>query len=133
MAMFARGQDTASALNRLAIRYALLAASREIEQTKGLPAFDKQTMVRDHPNLAKLIASVEQIERCQPNPLKALLALIRTIAQSDADPYIIIGVLLEGAVHLLSNRIPHERRKEAAVAMVLLLANRLRASGLLGE
>ena len=133
MAKSARGQDIASALDRLAIRYALLAAHREIEEIRGLAAVEDMTREQDHSSLAKLIASVEQIALDQPNPVKALGQFIRTIAQGNADPYIVIGVLLEGAVHLLSNGIPHERRKDTATAMMLLMANRLRANGLLEE
>jgi len=40
MAITARGQDTIRALNTLAVRFALLAAKREVEETSGDEADD---------------------------------------------------------------------------------------------
>ena len=75
MAMTARGQATESALDRLAIRYALLAASREIEETSRLSDIANRASDTGLPELAKLIASVEQVAVKKPNPAKTLANL----------------------------------------------------------
>ena len=126
MAATARGESTASALDRLAIRYAHLAARREIEELNA----NDEACTQDQRELDKLIASVKQIALNEPNPVKTLANFIRTIAEGSADPYIVVGVLLEGAVHLLATGIPRERQSDTAAAMLLLLSDRLRANGL---
>jgi hypothetical protein len=47
-----------------------------------------------------------------------------------ADPYLLIGVLLEGAVHTVAKHIPAERQGETTKQLGRLLAERLRAHGL---
>jgi hypothetical protein len=56
---------------------------------------------------------------------------IRTVAGGNADPYLVMGVLIEGAVYLLDTRIPDERRADTAVALLRLVADRLRSTGIL--
>ena len=130
MAMTARGQATGSALDRLAIRYALLAASREIEETKCLSDIANGASDPGLQELAKLIASVEQVA-AKPNPAKALANFIRVIAEGDADPYVVTGVLLEGAIHIITTCVPLERQLDTAGAIVQLVEDRLRAAGIL--
>ena len=114
MAMTARGQATVSALDRLAIRYALLAASREIEESSRLSDIADGACDPCHSELAKLIASVKQVAVKEPNPAKALAQFIRVITEGDADPYIVMGVLLEGAIHVIATCIPLERQQDTA-------------------
>ena len=45
-----------------------------------------------------------------------------------ADPYAVLGVLVEGTVQTLVEHIPKERRAEIAAALKQLLEERLRAS-----
>jgi len=89
-----------------------------------------EACTQDQRELDKLIASVKQIALNEPNPVKTLANFIRTIAEGSADPYIVVGVLLEGAVHLLATGIPRERQSDTAAAMLLLLSDSLRANGL---
>jgi hypothetical protein len=44
MAILASGQDTIRALNTLAVRFALLAARREVEETSGNEADDTRSL-----------------------------------------------------------------------------------------
>ena len=131
MAMTARGQATVSALDSLAIRYALLAASREIEESSRLSDIAGEAYDPGHSELAKLIASVKQVAVKEPNPAKALAQFIRVITEGDADPYIVVGVLLEGAIHVIATCIPLERQQDTAGALLQLVEDRLRAAGIL--
>ena len=113
------------ALNKLAIRYALLAARREIEEA-ACPS-----SVKDQSELDKLIQLAERAAADEPDPVRALADIIEVVAESDADPYVVIGVLVEGAVHALDSRIPEERKEDTAGALVQLIADRLLGNGLL--
>jgi hypothetical protein len=52
------------------------------------------------------------------------------VGDGGADPYRLIGVLLEGAVHTLAKHIPLERQRETTEQLGRLLVERLRAHGL---
>jgi hypothetical protein len=125
MASTAHGQAATLALNKLAIRYALLAARREIEEA-ACPS-----SVKDQSELDKLIQLAERAAADEPDPVRALADIIKVVAESDADPYVVIGVLVEGAVHALDSRIPEERKEDTAGALVQLIADRLLGNGLL--
>lgn len=58
--------------------------------------------------------------------LRLLARSIRQIADTATDPLLVAGVLLEGTVHLVRNVVA-EQRKEAVVAVIQLLADRLTA------
>jgi hypothetical protein len=125
MAMTAIGQATILALNKLAVRFALLAARREIEEAAS-PSPDQ-----DQSELDKLIQLAEQAAADEPDPVQALADIIKTVSESGADPYLIMGVLVEGAVLTLRRRIPDERQEDTASAVLQLLADRLRDAGML--
>ena len=57
--------------------------------------------------------------------------IIKTVSEWGADPYLVVGVLVEGAVHTIDIHIPDERREYTASAVLQLLADRLRDAGLL--
>ena len=59
------------------------------------------------------------------DPVDALAGVIDLVIDSDADPYHLIGVLAEGAVQTLTHRIPSERRRVTAMALVQLMLDRL--------
>jgi hypothetical protein len=46
-----------------------------------------------------------------------------------ADPYAVLGVLVEGTVHTLVEHIPKERRAEVAATLKQLLEERMRECG----
>jgi hypothetical protein len=132
MAATARGQVVASALERLAIRFALLAAQRE--EVGGASHSSSSNEVNTHQGrseLDKLMELAEQAAANEPDPVKVLADSIRTVAGGNADPYLVMGVLIEGAVYLLDTRIPDERRADTAVALLRLVADRLRSTGIL--
>jgi hypothetical protein len=129
MAATARGQAVASALERLAIRFALLAARREVEEASHPSS--SVIIHQGRSELDKLIQLAEQAAANEPDPVGALANAIKTVAEGNADPYLVMGVLIEGAAYLLDTRIPDERRADTAAALLQLVANRLRATGML--
>jgi hypothetical protein len=128
MARNARGRAVAAALERLAIRYGLAAIHREIDQTGPVQAAHNDAL--DHTELAKLVALADQAAKCEPNPIECLATVIRNTVASNADPYLVIGALLEGTVQTICARIPRERLNNTAEACVRLLQDRLQANGL---
>lgn len=125
MAITAHGEATILALNKLALRYALLAARREIEEATCL------SPSQDQSELDKLIQLAEQAAAEEPDRVAALAEIIKTVSAGDADPYLVMGVLVEGAVRTLQSHIPDERREDTASAVLRLLADRLREGGML--
>jgi hypothetical protein len=59
------------------------------------------------------------------NPLEAVIASIKAAARSDADPYLLVGVLLEAIVQVLTTNIPPERRPGTELATLMMLRQRL--------
>ena len=62
-----------------------------------------------------------------PDPVAALVDQIKWMIRSDADPHVLMGVLAEGAIQVLVQRIPVECRQDAAEAVTQLIAGRLRS------
>jgi hypothetical protein len=56
---------------------------------------------------------------------------IRHLAVDRSDPFQALGVLVEGTVHLLSTRVPADRRNEATQAVTAMLWSRLTAYDLI--
>jgi hypothetical protein len=131
MAATARGQDIASALERLAIRFALLAAQREVDGASHSSSSPEVETHQGRSELDKLIQLAQQAAANEPDPVRALADIIRTVAEGNADPYLLMGMLIEGAVYLLDTRIPDERQTDTARALLQLVADRLRATGML--
>jgi hypothetical protein len=77
-----------------------------------------------------LIRRVQRIAANRPDPLHILAETISLIGESDVDPYAILGVLIEGAVHTIARHIPTERQAETAATLLQLLEQRLTARGL---
>jgi hypothetical protein len=80
--------------------------------------------------ILRLIEQVEQAAAATPDPTNVLAHVIRLTVKTDADPYLILGVLVEGVAHTLATRIPDERRGEIGREVSKLLAERLRAHGI---
>ncbi len=59
-----------------------------------------------------------------------LAHVIRLILRDGADPYLVIGVLLEGSAYALAEHIPPERQADATEQLIELLMERLKARGL---
>jgi hypothetical protein len=80
--------------------------------------------------IVRLIEQAEQVAAATPDPTTLLAHVIRLIVKTDADPYLILGVLVEGAAHTLATRIPEERRHEIGKEVSNLLAERFKAHGI---
>jgi hypothetical protein len=132
MALVARGRPTRSALNALAIRFALLAARLEVDEARCASRIQCEVH-SDSPELKKLAKLADNAAACEPNTVRWLADRIRTVVAGDADPYLIIGVLVEGAVHTLAAHIPVERQQDTAGALLQLMGDRLAHAGLLGR
>jgi hypothetical protein len=74
-----------------------------------------------------LIRRVQRVAANRPDPLHILAQMISMIGESDVDPYAVLGVLVEGAVHTLARHVPAERQAETAEMLVQLLTERLQA------
>jgi hypothetical protein len=77
-----------------------------------------------------LIRRTERAAAATPDQVRLLAELVRLIGDGGADPYLLIGALLEGAVHTLAKHIPPERQGETTGQLGQLLVERLRAHGL---
>lgn len=75
----------------------------------------------------ELIRRVQRVAADRPDPMHVLAQMISMIGESDADPYAIMGVLIEGAAHTLAHHIPAERQADTAMTLVQLLEERLKA------
>jgi hypothetical protein len=83
MGVNARGQEVAAALKRLAIRYALLAAHREMEEMASLQAIYNDK--RKQTELSKLVALANHAADREPDPVRSLANTIRMTAAGNAD------------------------------------------------
>lgn len=125
MALTADGEATIKSLNVLAARYAMLSAKREVEEASAILAATH----RDQPEVHKLAALAEQAAARVSDPVAALADAIRMMADCQADPYLTMGVLVEGAVHVLRTSLSPELQADTASALQLLFHERLQATG----
>jgi hypothetical protein len=75
----------------------------------------------------ELIRRVQRVAADRPDPTHVLAQMISMIGESGADPYAVMGVLIEGAAHTLAHHIPAERQADTATTLVQLLEERLKA------
>ena len=66
----------------------------------------------------------------RPDPARILAQTISFACPGGADPYAILGVLVEGTVQTLAEHIPKERQAETAAALRQLLEDRMMACGI---
>jgi len=85
---------------------------------------------RHFPILQRLIQQANRASARKPDTIELLARMIGLATDDGADPYLVMGVLVEGAVHTLSRHVPAERQQEAAEELGRLLAERLQAKGL---
>jgi hypothetical protein len=81
----------------------------------------------------ELIRRVKRVAADRPDPVHILAQMISIVGESDADPYAVLGVLAEGAVHTIAQYLPAERQAETAVMLLELLQDRLKARGITDE
>jgi hypothetical protein len=80
--------------------------------------------------LERLIQEANRASSRKPGSIEMLARMIRLVTDDGADPYLVIGVLVEGAVHTVARHVPTERQAEATEELGQLLAERLKAHGL---
>jgi hypothetical protein len=80
--------------------------------------------------LERLIQQANQTSSRKPDSVQMLAQVIRMITADGSDPYLVLGVLVEGAAYTIANHIPAERRAETVAELHQLLAERLRVHGL---
>jgi hypothetical protein len=85
---------------------------------------------RPYPAIDALIRRVQRVARDRPDATHILAEMISMISASEADPYTVLGVLVEGAAHTLTRHIPPERQADTAEMLLQLLQERLKAHGL---
>jgi len=88
---------------------------------------------RPFPVVEALIRRVQRVAASRPDPMHILAQTITMTGAIEADPYAVLGVLVEGAVQTIVQQIPAEQQKETAEALVQLLKERLNARGITRE
>src|SRR5579859_4414846 len=88
MALTAHGEDTIKSLNVLAARYAILAAKHEIEEASS----DRAATQQDWSEVDKLTALAEHAAANMPDAVGSLADAIKMMSDSEADPYLTMGV-----------------------------------------
>ncbi|MBV9782772.1 MAG: hypothetical protein JO264_03035 [Acidisphaera sp.] len=81
------------------------------------------------PQLDALIREVEKAASEAPDPIAILVCVLRATIQSDADPYLVGGALIEGLASTVAQRIPPRRQRETAEGILRLLHARLETYG----
>ena len=120
MALAAHGEATIKSLNMLAFEFAMLAAKREVKASTNPSSDLAQSEVQ------KLVSLAEQAAANIADPVRTLANTIRIMGDRDADPYLTMGVLIEGVIHTLNTRLPASRQAETASAILRLMLDRLR-------
>src|SRR3954447_2967044 len=87
---------------------------------------------RPFPAVEALIRRVQRVAASRPDPMHILAQTIAMTGEIGADPYAVLGVLVEGAVLTILQHIPEEQREETALTLVHLLEERLKARGVSG-
>jgi hypothetical protein len=82
------------------------------------------------PAVEALIRQAERAAAAAPDRVRLVAELVRLIGERGADPYLLIGALIEGAVHTLATHVPPERQREVTEELGRLLIDRLKARGL---
>jgi hypothetical protein len=84
---------------------------------------------RPFPAVDALIRRVQRAAASRPDPMHILAQTISMTGEIGADPYAVLGVLIEGAALTIVQHIPAEQQIETAATLVRLLEERLKAHG----
>lgn len=76
-----------------------------------------------------MIRQVEAKASGELDPLAVVAMLLKLTVRSEADPYLLIGQLVEGITETVLRRIPADKQGEVAVDTIRLFCDRLRARG----
>ena len=85
---------------------------------------------RPFPAVEHLIRRAQRAAAGRPDAARILAQTISMACPGGADPYTVMGVLIEGTVQTLVEHIPKERQAETAATLKQLLDQRLKASGI---
>jgi hypothetical protein len=77
-----------------------------------------------------LIRQAARAAAARPNQVRLVAELISQVGDQGADPYLLIGALVESAADTIAKHIPPERQGEATEQLGRLLVERLKARGL---
>jgi hypothetical protein len=77
-----------------------------------------------------LILQAELAAAAKPNQVRLVAELVGLVADRGADPYLLIGALVEGVVDTIAKHVPPERQAETTEQLGRLLVERLKARGL---
>ncbi len=84
---------------------------------------------RPFPAVDALIRRVERVAASRPDPMHILAQTISLTGRIGADPYTVLGVLVEGLVTTIVQQIPKVQQAETAETLMRLLEERLKAHG----
>jgi hypothetical protein len=84
---------------------------------------------RSFPAVDNLIRRAQRIAAGRPDPARILAQTISMACPGGADPYAVLGLLIEGTVQTLVEHIPKERQAEVAMTLKEMLEERMKASG----
>jgi hypothetical protein len=85
---------------------------------------------RSYPAVDNLIRRARRAAAGRPDAAHILAQTISMACPGGADPYAVLGVLIEGTVQTLVQHIPKERQAEIAAELKQLLDQRLKACGI---
>jgi hypothetical protein len=87
---------------------------------------------RPYPAVEALVRKIQRVAASRPDPIHILAQTIAMTGTIGVDPYVVLGVLVEGTVQTLVQHIPAERQAEAVATLKQLLEERLAAWGVPG-
>jgi hypothetical protein len=126
MALDTNDPGMIKSLNVLAARYAMLVARREMDEASS----NRKATASGSSEVDRLARLAKQAASTVLDPVRGLADAIMVTAESEADPYLTMGVLVEGAVHTLTHRIPEGSQQVTASALLRILIDRLKVAGL---
>jgi hypothetical protein len=85
---------------------------------------------RSYPAVDNLIRRAQRVAAGRPDAARILAQTISMACPGGADPYAVLGVLIEGTVQTLAEHIPQEKQAEIAATLKELLDQRLKACGI---
>jgi hypothetical protein len=77
--------------------------------------------------VGELSLLADQAAATVADPASVLSEVIKAVVDSEADPYIVLGVLAEGAAWTLAERFPDERQAVALQGFLQIIGNRVQA------
>ena len=83
------------------------------------------------PALDALIRDVERAAAKEPDLIGATSAIIKFAIDSDADPYLLVGALVEAVAVTIAQKVPAERQRKVAADTLRMMLARLKANRVL--